>query len=162
MLLGGPLWEPARTMNMISASAAWLWTGKPSWMLLRRILGRRSWCWQRSAILDTPDSWLDYAWRHNRPRWTVHHHVHCSIQLHKWEHGYGWVQGFHLCRQQWQESLQMVQWGRRGADRETGAIDHCLVYDPSKSAEVKVFDCIMEEYTVKLTDHYPNIIDVRL
>jgi len=25
-----------------------------------------------------------------------------------------------------------------------------------------VFDCIMEEYTVKLTDHYPNIIDVRL
>ena len=49
-----------------------------------------------------------------------------------------------------------------GADRETGAIDHCLIYDPSKSVEVKVFDCIMEEYTVKLTDHYPNIIDVRL
>lgn len=59
---------------MISASAAWLWTGKPSWMSRRRT----------------------------------------------------------------------------------------LIYDPSKSAEVKVFDCIMEEYTVKLTDHYPNIIDVRL
>ena len=27
---------------------------------------------------------------------------------------------------------------------------------------VIMFDCIMEEYTVKLTDHYPNIIDVRL
>lgn len=59
---------------MISAAAAWLWTGKPSWMLRRRT----------------------------------------------------------------------------------------LIYEPSKSVEVKVFDCIMEEYTVKLTDHYPNIIDVRL
>ena len=35
-------------------------------------------------------------------------------------------------------------------------------YDPSRTAEVKVFDCIMEDYTVKLTDHYPNLIDVRL
>lgn len=51
---------------------------------------------------------------------------------------------------------------RKGADRETGAIDHCLVYDPSKTVEVKVFDCIMEDYLVKLTDHYPNLIDVRL
>lgn len=51
---------------------------------------------------------------------------------------------------------------RRGPEREAGAIDHCLVYDPSASVEIRVFDCIMEEYTVKLTDHYPNIIDVKL
>ena len=52
---------------------------------------------------------------------------------------------------------------RRKADtREGGAIDHLFIYDPAGTAEVKVFDCIMEEYTVKLTDHYPNIIDVRL
>lgn len=51
---------------------------------------------------------------------------------------------------------------RRGPEREAGAIDHCLIFDPSASVEVRVFDCIMEEYTVKLTDHYPNIIDVKL
>ena len=51
---------------------------------------------------------------------------------------------------------------RRGADRATGAIDHCMIFDPSGKTEVKVFDCIMETYTIKLTDHYPNLIDVRL
>lgn len=51
---------------------------------------------------------------------------------------------------------------RKGPDRETGAIDHCLIYDTSDQAEIKVFDCIMEEYTVKLTDHYPLLIDIRL
>lgn len=35
-------------------------------------------------------------------------------------------------------------------------------YDLSRTAEVKVFDCIMEDHTVKLTDHYPNLIDVLL
>ena len=51
---------------------------------------------------------------------------------------------------------------RKGPDRYTGAIDHCFIFDPSETAEVKVFDCIMEEYTVKLTDHYPLLIDIRL
>lgn len=51
---------------------------------------------------------------------------------------------------------------RKGPDRETGAIDHCLILDPAKQSEIKVFDCIMEEYTVKLTDHYPLLIDIRL
>ncbi len=51
---------------------------------------------------------------------------------------------------------------RKGADREVGAIDHCLIYDTKDCAEVKVFDCIMDDYLVKLTDHYPNIIDVYL
>ena len=47
-------------------------------------------------------------------------------------------------------------------DKETGAIDHCFVLDQTGNTEIKVFDCIMEEYTVKLTDHYPLLIDVRL
>lgn len=51
---------------------------------------------------------------------------------------------------------------RRGPDRMSGAIDHCLIYDPDGGVEVRVFDCIMEEYTLRLTDHYPNLIDVRL
>lgn len=51
---------------------------------------------------------------------------------------------------------------RKGEDRETGAIDHCLLLDEEGNTEVKVFNCIMEDYTVKLTDHYPNYIDVKL
>lgn len=51
---------------------------------------------------------------------------------------------------------------RKGPDRETGAIDHCFILDQTGNTEIKVFDCIMEEYTVKLTDHYPLLIDVRL
>lgn len=55
-----------------------------------------------------------------------------------------------------------VESRRKADNREDGAIDHLFIYDPAGTAEVKVFDCIMEEYTVKLTDHYPNIIDVKL
>ena len=51
---------------------------------------------------------------------------------------------------------------RKSPTREGGAIDHLFIYDPAHTAEVKVFDCIMEDYTIKLTDHYPNLIDVRL
>ena len=51
---------------------------------------------------------------------------------------------------------------RKGPDRETGAIDHCFILDQEGKTEIKVFDCIMEEYTVKLTDHYPLLIDVKL
>ena len=51
---------------------------------------------------------------------------------------------------------------RKGPDRATGAIDHLFVYDPARKAEVKVFECIMEEYTVPLTDHYPNFLDIKL
>lgn len=47
------------------------------------------------------------------------------------------------------------------ADRQTGAIDHCFIYNAG-DAEVKVFDCIREYFTVKLTDHYPNLVDARL
>lgn len=55
-----------------------------------------------------------------------------------------------------------VQSRRKGPDRTTGAIDHCFILDPTGSAEVRVFDCIMEDYIVKLTDHYPLLIDIKL
>jgi endonuclease/exonuclease/phosphatase family metal-dependent hydrolase len=51
---------------------------------------------------------------------------------------------------------------RKGPDRQTGAIDHCFILDPAETAEIKVFDCIMDDYLVKLTDHYPLLIDIRL
>jgi len=46
--------------------------------------------------------------------------------------------------------------------RETGAIDHLLIFDPAGKLEVRVFGCILDEYTVKLTDHYPNYLDIKL
>ena len=51
---------------------------------------------------------------------------------------------------------------RVAPDREGGAIDHCLLLDTEGKAQVVVFDCIMEEYTVKLTDHYPLLVDFKL
>lgn len=51
---------------------------------------------------------------------------------------------------------------RKGPDRETGAIDHWLLLDTEGKAQVVVFDCIMEEYTVRLTDHYPLLVDFKL
>ena len=50
---------------------------------------------------------------------------------------------------------------RKGPSRAEGAIDHCLVRDPGKS-RVLVFDCIKSAFTVPITDHYPNLIDVAL
>ncbi len=67
--------------------------------------------------------------------------------------------GHHICSPTEGFSLKS---NRKGPDRETGAIDHCMLYDPEKNVEVKVFDCIMSEYIARLTDHYPNIIDARL
>ena len=49
-----------------------------------------------------------------------------------------------------------------GNDRYTGAIDHCLLYDPAGNVEIKAFRCIMDEWTLPLTDHYPNVIDAKL
>lgn len=51
---------------------------------------------------------------------------------------------------------------RKGPDRPIGAIDHCLIYDSDGKSEIIIFDCIMEEYLVKLTDHYPLLIDMKL
>lgn len=50
---------------------------------------------------------------------------------------------------------------RASSTREEGAIDHCFIYN-AKDSEVKRFDCIQDYFTVKLTDHYPNLIDVKL
>jgi len=50
---------------------------------------------------------------------------------------------------------------RRSPTRKEGAIDHCLLYNGG-STEVLTFDCVMAAFTVPLTDHYPNVIDVRL
>lgn len=50
---------------------------------------------------------------------------------------------------------------RKGADRRVGAIDHCFIHN-ARSTEVKRFDCLQDFFTVKLTDHYPNLIDVAL
>lgn len=51
---------------------------------------------------------------------------------------------------------------RVSPDREGGAIDHCLLLDTAGKTQVIVFDCIMDEYIVKLTDHYPLLVDFKL
>lgn len=43
--------------------------------------------------------------------------------------------------------------------RESGAIDHCLLKDPNGIVQIRRFDCVMDDYTLPLTDHYPNVID---
>lgn len=50
---------------------------------------------------------------------------------------------------------------RISPERSAGAIDHCFIYN-GKGTEIKVFDCIQAAFTVKLTDHYPNLIDAVL
>jgi endonuclease/exonuclease/phosphatase family metal-dependent hydrolase len=67
--------------------------------------------------------------------------------------------GHHICSPGEGYSLESK---RKGPDRETGAIDHCLILDLENRAEVRVFDCIMHEYIAKLTDHYPLLLDVNL
>ena len=67
--------------------------------------------------------------------------------------------GHHICGP---KDGYSVKSRRKGPDRETGAIDHCFIHDPSGNTEIKVFDCIMDDYLVKLTDHYPLLIDAKL
>lgn len=56
--------------------------------------------------------------------------------------------------------------GRRQSDRKTpyrdSAIDHLLLYNAKDSVEIKMFKCEMAYFTIKLTDHYPNIVDATL
>ena len=51
---------------------------------------------------------------------------------------------------------------RKGPDRATGALDHFFIHNAQKGMEVLTYYCIMDEYTLPLTDHYPNYVDVRL
>lgn len=49
----------------------------------------------------------------------------------------------------------------RGNRTRAEAIDHCFIWN-GKDTQVRNFICEMAAFTVKLTDHYPNIIDVIL
>ena len=51
---------------------------------------------------------------------------------------------------------------RRSLDREQGAIDHCFIHNAQEGVVVKAFDCVTARFTIKLTDHYPYLIDVAL
>ena len=51
---------------------------------------------------------------------------------------------------------------RKGPDRATGALDHFFIHNASKDVEVLVYYCIMDAYTLPLTDHYPNFADIKL
>ena len=63
--------------------------------------------------------------------------------------------GHHLC-------FPDRGFSRSGGDRtRTEAIDHCLLYNGGDT-EIRNFKCEMAEFTIKLTDHYPNIVDVKL
>ena len=66
--------------------------------------------------------------------------------------------GHHICSAKDGYSRQSR---RRSPLRKEGAIDHCFLYN-GQSTEVLVFDCITPFFTIKLTDHYPNLIDARL
>ena len=49
----------------------------------------------------------------------------------------------------------------RGNRTRAEAIDHCFIYN-GKETQIRHFICEMSAFTVKITDHYPNIIDVIL
>ena len=64
---------------------------------------------------------------------------------------------------------------RRGPTRAEGALDHFFIYNADGSGteasqaasstsgtEVLVYYCITDAYTLPLTDHYPNYVDVKL
>ncbi len=52
--------------------------------------------------------------------------------------------------------------GRDGGNRtREDSIDHCFLWNGG-STEIRHFRCEMAAFTVKITDHYPNIIDVKL
>ena len=51
---------------------------------------------------------------------------------------------------------------RKGPDRATGALDHFFIHNAQEGVEVLKYFCILDSYTLPLTDHYPNYVDVRL
>ena len=51
---------------------------------------------------------------------------------------------------------------RKGPDRATGALDHFFIHNAHDGTEALTYYCIMDEYTLPLTDHYPNYVDVKL
>ena len=67
--------------------------------------------------------------------------------------------GHHVCSPKEGYSRQT---SRRSLDREEGAIDHCFIHNAREGVVVKAFDCVTSRFTIKLTDHYPYLIDVAL
>ena len=52
--------------------------------------------------------------------------------------------------------------GRDGGNRTRAeAIDHCFLWNGGQT-EIRHFKCDMSAFIVKITDHYPNIIDAVL
>ena len=50
----------------------------------------------------------------------------------------------------------------RSPARERGAIDRCVIDNAQEGGAVKVCDCSTARFTVKLTDHYPYLIEAAL
>lgn len=67
--------------------------------------------------------------------------------------------GHHKCSPKDGFSRMEHKW--RKNTRKEGAIDHILLHDQGP-AEVRNFKCLTEEFTVKLTDHYPYVVDLIL
>ncbi len=66
--------------------------------------------------------------------------------------------GHHRC----DPSGYSAESSRKGPDRATGALDHFFIHNAQEGVEVLKYFCILDDYTLPLTDHYPNYVDVRL
>ncbi|MBQ9889274.1 MAG: hypothetical protein IJM41_08535 [Bacteroidales bacterium] len=68
--------------------------------------------------------------------------------------------GHHLCK----VSGYGVESNRPSPFRAEGALDHFFIYNAvgDAKADVLVYYCITDAYTLPLTDHYPNYVDVKL
>ena len=66
--------------------------------------------------------------------------------------------GHHRC----DPSGYSAESNRKGPDRATGALDHFFIHNAQDGAQVLSYVCMMDKYTLALTDHYPNYVDVRL
>ena len=73
--------------------------------------------------------------------------------------------GHHLCS----AAGYSAKSNRLSPTRSEGAIDHFFIYNSGAAAggaasptEVLVYYCITSPYTLALTDHYPNYVDIKL
>lgn len=66
--------------------------------------------------------------------------------------------GHHICGP---KRVGRRQWDRPTPHRDS-AIDHILLYNAQDSVEIKTFKCEMANFTIKITDHYPNVVDATL
>ena len=66
--------------------------------------------------------------------------------------------GHHRC----DASGYSAESNRKGPDRATGALDHFFIHNAPEGTEVLKYFCILDDYTLPLTDHYPNYVDIKL